>query len=151
MCWSQCNRSLTYLSLAISYTPGINAILENAKNNLVDSPVTFTLNELDTTFELSYTGGIDGQYILTVGETPFIDLPEFKEKVQVVDVGHSIKEEFDGTYTQRIDFLVFLKGKRTPVSVQHEKRAGLVFIEVRGKRIKLFQAKLLSDAFKEPF
>ena len=69
----------------------------------------------------------------------------------MVDVGHSDVEELNGANTRRIDFLVFLKGKRTPVSVQHEKRANTLTVEVRGKRIKLWQVKLLTDAFKEPF
>ena len=80
-----------------------------------------------------------------------MDLTEFKEDIQMVDVGHSDVGKFNGANTRRIDFLVFLKGKRTPVSIQHEKRANTLTVEVRGKRRKLWQVKQFSDAFKEPY
>ena len=97
--------------------------------------MTLYLSELDTTIQIRFEGEYHGQYVVTVNDVLFSALPEFKEEVKVPDVGHSVVEEFEGAHTHRIDFLIFLKGRSTPVSVQHNIRAGEVTLEVRGKRI----------------
>ena len=56
--------------------------------------------------------------------------------VQVPDVGHSIIETHNGANTQRVDFRVFLKGRRTPVSIEHNMRSGMVTLDVNGKPVK---------------
>ena len=57
-------------------------------------------------------------------ETAFDDLPEFEDKGEVPEVGHSIIETHNGPNTMRIDFLLFLKGERTTVSIEHNLRSG---------------------------
>ena len=113
--------------------------------------MTLYLSELDATIQISFEGEYQGQYVVTVNDVLFSALPEFKEEVKVPDVGHSIVEEFEGAHTHRIDFLIFLKGRRTPVSVQHDMRAGLLTLEVRGKRVKWWQARNFLDAFEKPY
>ena len=53
--------------------------------------------------------------------------------------------------TQRFDFLVFLKGRRTPISIEHNMRSGLATLDVCGKPNKSWQAKKLIDVFDVPF
>ena len=79
--------------------------------------MTLFLKELDCNVTISYEGAFEGQYKVKLNDVHFLDLPEFKEEVQVPAVGHSVIEEFNGAHTKRIDFLVFLEGRRTLVSV----------------------------------
>ena len=63
------------------------------------------------------------------------------------DIGRSIVEEHQGANTTRIDFNPFLKGRRTPVSVEHNMRSGQVTLDVAGKPKNSWQAKSFAEAF----
>ena len=69
-------------------------------------------------------GFSDVKYALLVNETSFDNLPEFKEKVELPEVAHSITETHNGPSIHRVDFRVLLRGRRTPVSIQHNLRSG---------------------------
>ena len=92
-----------------------------------------------------------GKYTLEVNGTPFDDLNEFKDVGEVPPVGHSTQENIYGANTQLIVFLVFLEGRRTPVSIEHNMRSGFVTIELRGKPEMSWQVKNFRDAFKYPY
>ena len=106
-------------------------------HTLSENPVTFTVDALGgATFTLGWEGSkIDGtgKRTLLVDETSFDDLPEFKEKIEVPEVGHSSAERHIGPSIHRVDFLVFLNGNRTPVSIEHNLRSGMVTLDVDGK------------------
>ena len=96
----------------------------------------FTVNALGgATFKLGFYGSkfTVGNYTLYVNDTSFTFLPEFKEKAEVPEVGHSIDERHNGPAIHRVDFLVFLNGHRTPVSIEHNLRSGMVTLDVDGK------------------
>ena len=105
------------------------------ESNLKDSPVTFELDGFDAIFTLSHNGKelSDQLYILTVDGVAFGALPEYKDVVEVPKIGHSVIEEHHSANTRRIDWPVFLNGKRTPVSVEHNMRSGFVTLDVCGK------------------
>ena len=67
------------------------------------------------------------------------------------EVGHSIAERHNGQKIHRVDFLVFLKGHRTPVSIEHDLRNGLVTLDVDGKPKESWHAKSFAEAFNLPF
>ena len=91
---------------------------------LVNTPLSFKLNALGgANFKLGFIELYFG-YSLSVNETEFYDLPEFKDKSEVPEVGHSIVETHNGPNTMRIDFLLFLKGERTTVSIELNLRSG---------------------------
>ena len=75
--------------------------------------MTFNVDALGgATFTLGFERG---KYTLSVNETPFDDLPEFKDRGEVPEVGHSTVDTYNSPNTVRIDFLLFLKGRRTTV------------------------------------
>ena len=88
---------------------------------------------------------------LSVDETTFDDLPEFKDKVDVPEVGHSNMDTHNGQITVRIDFLLFLKGRRTPISIEHNLRSSTVSLDVNGKPQKSWKAKSFTEAFSIPY
>ena len=49
------------------------------------------------------------------------------------NIGHSIIETHNGANTQRVDFRVFLKGRRNTVSIENNLRSGMVTLDVNGK------------------
>ena len=59
-------------------------------------------------------------------------------------------EEHHSANIRRIDWPVFLKGKRTPVSVEHNLRSGLVTLDVCGKPQKSWQVQKFEEAFDVP-
>ena len=81
----------------------------------------------------------------------FSDLPEFVEVTQLPDVGHSVSNEHFGANTMRYDWLVFLSGRRTPISLEFNLRSGQVTLDVCGKPKKGWQAKSLAEVFSVPF
>ena len=120
-------------------------------NTLREKPVTFTVDALGgATFILSYDRPT-GKYTLSVDETSFDNLPEFKEKAEVPDVGQSSAERHIGPSIHRVDFLVFLNGHRTPVSIEQNLRSGMVTLDVDGKPKKSWHAKSFAEAFKIPY
>ena len=83
---------------------------------LKKTPVSFTVDALGgATFTLGCKGD---NYTLSVDETPFDDLPEFKEKIEAPEVGHSVPDRYIGSTIHRKDFPVFLKGRKNPVSIE---------------------------------
>lgn len=46
---------------------------------------------------------------------------------------------------------MFLKGRRTPVAIEHNLRSGYVTVEVRGKLEKSWQVKSFYEAFTLPY
>ena len=85
---------------------------------LKKTPVSFKVDALGGA---TFTLGFDEKafkYTLSVDETPFDDLPEFKEKVQAPEVGHSVPDRYIGSTIHRKDFPVFLKGRKNPVSIE---------------------------------
>ena len=61
----------------------------------LNPPYNFTVDGYDPTFKLGYEGeDLNGNVTLCVNETPFNDLAEFKEVVEVPEVGHSTTEQF---------------------------------------------------------
>ena len=66
------------------------------------------------------------------------------------DVGHSIIETHNGPNTVRIDFLAFIKGQKTPVSLEHNLRSGLVTLDVKGKPEMVWTAKSFAEALAIP-
>ena len=79
--------------------------------------------------------------------TSFDELSEFKDVGEVPEVGQSTYEEVFAANTHRIDFLVFVKGRRHPIEIVHNKRSGFVTIEACGKPQKSWQVVNLLDAF----
>ena len=64
---------------------------------LIQTPVTFKVDALGgATLALGFKGDYDGKYTLSINETAFDDLPEFKEKIEMPEVGHSIAERHNG-------------------------------------------------------
>ena len=78
-------------------------------------------------------------------------MPKFKEIGEVPEVGHSTTEEHFGQNTTRFDFNAFIKGRLTPVSIEHNMRSGFVTLDVCGKPKKSWQVKSLAEAFSVPF
>ena len=63
----------------------------------------------------------------------FSELPEFIEVTEVPKVGHSVTSEYFGASTQRFDWLAFINGRRTPVSIEFNMRSGQATLDVCGK------------------
>ena len=106
------------------------------------------MEDINTTFKIGNKGeDSDGEYTLEVDETPFDDLEEWEDVGEVPDVGHSTYEEMIAAHTHRFFFLVFLKGRQTPIVVEHNMRSGFATVEVRGKPERSWQVKNLLDAF----
>ena len=103
--------------------------------------MAFKLDFCDALFTISHNGKelSDASYILTIDGTDFRNLPECKDVAEVPEIGHSVIDEHQGAYTRRIDWPVFLKGRRTPVSVEHNMRSGFVTLDVCGKPQKSWQ------------
>ena len=98
---------------------------------LYKTPVTFKVDALGgATFKLGSNGV---NYTISVDETPFNDLPEFKEEIQAPEVGHSVPDCYNGATIHRKDFPVFLKGRRNPVSIEQNLRSGVIALDVDGK------------------
>ena len=113
--------------------------------------MTFKVDALGgATFTLGFDYKTDN-YTLSVDEIAFDDLPEIKEEIDAPEVGHSIDERFMGPSIHRVDFLVFLKGYRTPISIEHDLRSGLVSLDVDGKPWKSWHAKTFTEAFSVPY
>ena len=120
--------------------------------SLRKTTVTFKVDALKgVTFTLGFEGKFRGKYTLLLDETSFNDLPEFKDKGELPEVGHSIIETHNGPNTMRVDFLLFLKGQRSPVSIEHNLRSGTVSLDVNGKPKKNWQAKTFAEAFAIPY
>ena len=66
-------------------------------------------------------------------------------------VAHSVKEEFRGANTERIDFYPLLDGILTPISIEHNMRSGQVTVDVAGKPEKDWNVSNLIDAFESWF
>ena len=66
-------------------------------------------------------------------------------------MGHSIIEEHNGSNTVRIDFNLFLKGRRTTVSLELNVRSGVVYLEINGKPKMNWHAKSFAEAFDIPY
>ena len=92
--------------------------------------MTFEINELDAEIKLGAEGD---DFTLHLNGQEFETLPPFKDVGEVPIVGYSETEDHHGANTQRRDFLIFLKGKRNPVSVEHNMRSGFVSLDVCGK------------------
>ena len=116
--------------------------------SLTDEPVSFKIDAFNATFKLGYN---NRKYTLSVNGTPFDELPYFVDVQEVPEVGHSTVENHDGVNAKRIDYLVFLKGRRNPVSLEHNKRCGQVSLDVCGKPKKSWEAKSLTEAFVIPY
>ena len=69
----------------------------------------------------------------------------------IPDVAHSVTHEHFGGNTQRFDWLVFLSGRHTPVSIEHNMRSGLVVLDVCGKPEKSWNVKSFTDAVEHPY
>ena len=67
------------------------------------------------------------------------------------EVGHSIIERHNGSNTIRVDYRVFLKGRRNTISLEHNLRSGLVTLDVNGKPEKSWYAMSFAEAFAIPF
>ena len=93
--------------------------------------MTFYIDELGVNCTLGFFPY--ERYTITLDDTEFDELPEFVERTEVPDIGHSVIGEHQGANTKRIDFHVFLKGRRTPVSIENNMRSGLVTLDVCGK------------------
>ena len=115
---------------------------------MLKDPFKFTVAGLDFNFKFE-SKSISSGYSLFVDETPFDDLAEFKEVVQVPKVAHSVKEEFQGANTQRIDFFPLLEGILTPISVEFNMRSAQVTLDVDGKPEKSWNASSLIGPFDE--
>ena len=105
-------------------------------NTLRENSVTFTVDALGgATFTLGFEGNPydGGKYTLSVNKTSFNDLPEFKEEVEVPKIGHTSPVRHNGSSIHRVDFPVFLSGHRTPVSIEHNLRSGMIALDVNGK------------------
>ena len=100
---------------------------------------TFLIDELGVDCTIGHVEYPFGPYTVKLNEVDFDDLPEFIEKTEVPDIGHSVIKEHQGANTKRIDFLVFLKGRNTPVSIEFNMRSGLVTLDVCGKPQKSWQ------------
>ena len=89
--------------------------------------------------------------MLHIDGVAFDDLPEFKEVGEVPEVGSSIIETHEGANTHRVDLLVFIKGRRNPVSIEHNLRSGSVTLDICGKPKESWQAKSFAEAFSVPY
>ena len=76
----------------------------------MDTPIVIKVDDIDTTFKIGFET-VGNSYTLEVDETSFDDCQEWKEEVEVPEVGHSTYEEITAAHTQRFFFLVFLKGR----------------------------------------
>ena len=92
-------------------------------------PFSFTIDGLDLNFKVDYSDG----YTLRVNETYFEDLVEFKEVAEIPKVAHSVKDEYQGANSKRIDFYPFLDGSKTPISLEHNMRSAQLTLDVDGK------------------
>ena len=79
-----------------------------------------------------------------VNDVQFGDLPEYRGVREAPDIAHSSTEEFYGQYVHRRCFNVFLNGRQTPVSIEHNMRDGTVDLDVAGKPIKSWYVKSLA-------
>ena len=97
----------------------------------------------DVKCTLNWEGGnfFEGHYVLLVGETMFEELPKSKEIVEAPEIAHSMKdaEKHSSPHVDRLDWLVFLKGKPTPVSIEHTKRMKHVSLDICGKPVMAWQ------------
>ena len=121
------------------------------EKHISDENVAFTLPILDVNCTLGWRGGYGGQYVLRLDDKKFIELPEFGEESIIPDVAHSVTQEHYGENTQRFDWLVFLKGQHTPVSIEHNMRSGHVVLDVCGKPEKSWIVKSFTDAVEHPY
>ena len=64
------------------------------------------------------------------------------------EVAHSNVEEHFGGNIERIDFNPFLKGRRTPVSVEFNMRSGFLSVDLKGKPQMSMQVKSLLEGFE---
>ena len=120
-------------------------------NTLSETPVTFKVDVLGgATFTLGYDRDTR-KYTLSVDETAFDDLPEFKEKIEAPEVGHSVAERHIGPAIHRKDFPVFLAGRKNPISIEHNLRNREISLDVDGKPWKSWNAKSLAEALHVPF
>lgn len=121
--------------------------------DLKEKPETFTVDALGATCVLGsqFDDNADDQYTLYVDGVAFDALPEVTDKGAVPEVGHSEAEETNGANTVRFDFLVFLKGKRAPVSIEFNFRSGHLSLEICGKPVEDWQVKEISEAFAVPY
>ena len=78
-------------------------------------------------------------------------MPEFKERAEVPEVGHSSAVRHNGTSIHRVDFPAFLNGHRTPVSIEHNLRSKVISLDVDGKPKMSWQAKSFAEEFKVPY
>ena len=67
------------------------------------------------------------------------------------DVAHSVTHEHFGGNSTRYDWLVFLKGRHTPVSIEHNMRSGQVVLDVCGKPEKSWSVKSFADVVEHPY
>ena len=88
---------------------------------------------------------------MTLDDTNFYELDWFVEVTKVPDVGHSVTSEHFGANTLRFDWLVFLNGRHTPVSLEHNLRSGQVTLDVCGKPEKSWQAESLAEVLNVPY
>ena len=67
----------------------------------------------------------------------FKGLPEYKEMAEAPDIAYTKTDlpNFHGAHIQRLNWLIFLKGEFTPVSIELNGRAKDVFLEVCGKQL----------------
>ena len=108
-----------------SHCPNFSsAVHRDDYDKIYETGVTFKVEALGgATFTLGFD---EDTYknTLSVDDTPFDDLPEYKDKGDVLDVGHSTIDTHNGPNTVRIDFLLFLEGRRNTVSIEHNLRSG---------------------------
>lgn len=90
-----------------------------------------------------------GKFTLTLDKQPFEKLPEFKDVGEVPKLAHSDIQEHYGTSVERIDFNPFLKGVRTPVSVELNKRSRFLTVDIAGKPQMSKQVEDLLEAFED--
>ena len=101
----------------------------------------FRVDVLNVTLTLGY---VEDDYFLGVDKTLFRGLPIAQD---VPEIAHSVVEEHKGSIIVRIDFNLFLKGHRKPISLEHNLRSEFATLDIAGMKMKSWQVKKLIDAF----
>ena len=63
------------------------------------------------------------------------------------DVAHSVREEYRGANTERIDYYPFLGGIKSPISLEYNLRSAQLTLDVDGKPEKDWNVPNLVKAF----